>query len=322
MRALVFGGTGQIGRAVAADLARAGWQVDAVTHQRPLSEDALALGIRPISLGPSRAALVSRGYDAVFDPMAFTAADALDLMAEPAGHVTVISTASVYADAEGRGLERTEEGFPHYPDPIHEDQPLVPAGEGYSAGKVAMEAALEGRAAVLRPGAIHGIGSRHPREWWFVKRALDGRVRVPVADAGRSVFHTSSTLGIASLTRHVMEHRLTGAFNAVDPVAPTVAEIAQALGQAMGHRFDLVDHPIGQTPWSAEHPMRLSTARARATGWDGGPPYAACLPDYVAWMVSLRDTWQQDFPVFQHYGHNPFDYAAEDAALAETAPRR
>ena len=89
----------------------------------------------------------------------FTAADAADLMAEPAGHVTVISTASVYADDQGRGLETPEPGVPRYPDPITEDQPMMPPGEGYSAGKVAMEQALAGRAAVLRPGAIHGIGA-------------------------------------------------------------------------------------------------------------------------------------------------------------------
>jgi len=62
--------------------------------------------------------------------------------------------------------------------------------------------------------------------------------------------------------------------------------------------------------------VRLSTARARATGWDGGPDYAACLPAYVAWLVSHADDWQTAFPVFQQYGHNPFDYPAEDAALA------
>lgn len=168
---------------------------------------------------------------------------------------------------------------------------------------------------MLRPGAIHGIGARHPREWWFVKRALDGRIRVPVYDAGRSVFHTSSTLGIATLARHVMERKITRVFNAVDPYAPSVSEIAEVVGQIMGHRFALVDHEIGQTPWSAENPMRLSTAKARATGWDGGPDYATCLPEYVAWMVGHMATWREAFPVFQAYGHDPFDYAAEDAAL-------
>lgn len=314
MRALIWGGGGQIGRAAAMDLARAGWQVDAVTRSN-LPPEVLALGVTALAPTNSRAATVVRGYDAVIDTLAFTAADAADLMAEAAGHVTVVSTASVYADDQGRGFEQGD-SFPHYPDPIHETQALVPPGPGYSAGKVAMEAALAGRAAILRPGAIHGIGARHPREWWFVKRALDGRRAVPVAFGGRSVFHTSSTTGIASLTRHLAERRITGTFNAADPVALSVAEIAAAIGTVMGHRFDLIDHDVGHTPFSVENPVRLSTARARATGWDGGPDYAACLPDYIAWLISNANDWQTAFPVFQRYGQDPFDYKAEDAALA------
>ena len=120
MRALIFGGGGQIGRAVALTLRQAGWQVDAVTRSPHL----LAAGVTP--LPPARrAAHMARGYDAVIDTLAFTAADAADLLAEPAAHLTVISTASVYADAQGRGLETPDLGFPHYPDPIPEDQLLV-----------------------------------------------------------------------------------------------------------------------------------------------------------------------------------------------------
>lgn len=315
MRALIWGGGGQIGRAVALDLARAGWQVDAVTRTA-LAPDLLALGIAALLPTPTRATTVARGYDAVIDTLAFTDADAADLLAEPAGHYTVISTASVYADDQGRGFELRDAGFPQYPDPIDERQALVPPGPGYSAGKVAMEAALGDRAAILRPGAIHGIGARHPREWWFVKRALDGRTVLPLALAGRSVFHTTSTTGIASLTRHLAERRITGPHNVADPVARSVAEIATAIGTVMGHRFDVTDNDIGHTPFSVDHPVRLCTARARATGWDGGPDYSACLPDYIAWLISHRDDWQTAFPVFQHYGHDPFDYAAEDASLA------
>ena len=318
MRALIFGGTGQIGRATALEFARAGWQVDAVTRSRPLAPEVLALGVHPLPAGPNRAALIARGYDAVIDTLAFTAADAADLLAEPAGHLTVISTASVYADAQGRGFERTDDGFPHYPDPIPETQPLVPPGEGYSAGKVALEAALGTRAAILRPGAIHGIGARHPREWYFVKRALDGRHVLPLADGGATTFHTSSTAGIASLTRHLAERNLTGPFNAADPDPHTVAQIAEAIGAQMNHRFDILDHPAGQTPFSVDHTVRLSMAKARATGWDGGPAYRACLPDYIAWMTAHAHDWQTAFPVFQHYGADPFDYAAEDAALEAT----
>jgi nucleoside-diphosphate-sugar epimerase len=272
--------------------------------------------------GESRAALVgARSYDAVIDTLAFGAADAADLLAADAGHFTVISTASVYADAAGRGLETAgEAGFPDYPDRIAEDQARVAAGPGYSAGKVALEDALaraKAPVAVLRPGAVHGIGARHPREWWFVKRALDGRRRVPVLDGGRSVFHTSSTLGIAGLTRHCIARGLTGPFNAADPDPPSVAQIAAHIGGLMGFAFELVPvsaaSGVGHSPWSAARPMRLSNARAVATGWDGGPHYGDCLPDYVAWMVAQAADWQQAFPVFGQYGHDPFDYAGEDA---------
>ena len=42
---------------------------------------------------------------------------------------------------------------------------------------------------VLRPCAIHGLGSRHPREWWFVKRILDRRPDHTSGVWGTSRFH-------------------------------------------------------------------------------------------------------------------------------------
>ena len=72
MDALIFGATGQVGRAVALELAQAGWQVAAVTRGRALAPEALALGVVPVAAGPNRAALVARGYDAVVDTQAFT----------------------------------------------------------------------------------------------------------------------------------------------------------------------------------------------------------------------------------------------------------
>ena len=58
MRALVFGGSGQIGRAVAVDLAQAGWQVDAVVRAgRPLPAEAVSAGWTRPAVAP----LWSRG---------------------------------------------------------------------------------------------------------------------------------------------------------------------------------------------------------------------------------------------------------------------
>lgn len=328
-KALVFGASGQMARALVPMLAAQGWHVDAVTRGGRDLPPALADLARHLPHAESRAATIRAegGYDAVFDPMALTAADAADLLTARAdvGQYCVISTASIYADGQGRSLESAgDTGFPEFPREITENQPTVAAGDGYSSGKVAMEKAFcQAPATILRPGAIYGIGARHPREWWFVKRALDGRKRVPLVDAGQNIFHTSSAIGIASLASFCLNNQNYGVFNAADPQALTVTQIAQSIARAMGHRFTLIpvdDLPeafahVGFTPWSVEHPMRLSTAKARALGWDGGPGYDAGLPEYCAWLAQHATTWQDDFPAFQAYGHDVFDYAAEDRVL-------
>ena len=328
-KALVFGASGQMARALVPMLSAQGWQVDAVTRAgRDLPPD-LSGHARHLPHGDSRADTIRTGggYDAVFDPMALTAADAADLLTARAdvGQYCVISSASVYADARGRSLETAgETGFPEFPREITESQPTVAPGNGYSTGKVAMERALVAApATILRPCAIYGIGARHPREWWFVKRALDGRSRVPLVDAGQNIFHTSSAIGIASLAAFCLQHQHHGIFNAADPQALTVTQIAHAIGKTMDHRFTLIpvdDLPeafghIGFTPWSVENPLRLSSAKARALGWRGGPDYPDALPEYCAWLAQHAATWQDDFPAFQAYGHDVFDYAAEDRVL-------
>ncbi len=321
MRALVFGASGQIGRAVAGAWSAAGWEVIAVSRSR-----AAEIGLPLQAPLETRAATIRAlgPFDAVFDPLVFSAEDAADLLAEPAGHLVVVSTASVYADDQGRGFETDRSrGFPRYPDPIPETQALMPPGAGYSAGKVAMETALEaaGRpVTLLRPAAIHGIGARHPREFWFLKRALDGRRVLPLKAGGATWFHTSSTAGIADFARHAVTQGLAGAFNIADPRAYSTAEIARAVATSVGWSFEIVDpgpreDGVGHSPLSPDHPIRLSLEKARATGWSGGPDYTAGLSAYLHWIRSRAADWPDAFPVFTRYGRDPFDYAAEDAAL-------
>lgn len=330
-KALVFGASGQMARALVPVLAGQGWQVDAVTRGGRGLPDAIAPFAVHVPYLGSRAQTIRAGggYDAVFDPMVLTAAEAADLLAaqDDVGQFCVISTASVYADAAGRSLESAgATGFPRFPRLILETQSTVAAGDGYSAGKVAVEQALAGaQVTILRAGAIHGIGARHPREWWFVKRVLDGRRDVPLVDAGQSIFHTSSAAGIASLAAFCLNGGHLGIYNVADPQALSVAQIAAAIAEALGRKLRLIavdDLPdemshIGFTPWSVEHPLRLCTAKARRLGWDGGPSYDSQLPSLCAWLSQRRATWQTDFPAFQAYGHDPFDYIGEDLALRQ-----
>ena len=56
--------------------------------------------------------------------------------------------------------------------------------------------------------------------------------------------HTSSTIGMASLARHCLARlwlarRLAGTFNAGDPIAHSVSEIAGLIGACMNRPFTL-----------------------------------------------------------------------------------
>ncbi|WP_034816499.1 NAD-dependent epimerase/dehydratase family protein, partial [Ensifer sp. BR816] len=254
--AFIIGGTGQIGLAVAQRLARDRWQIRLVSRSPA-----------PIP-GPwqqvaadreDRAALheaAAGGADLLLDCVAFDVRHADQLLGLQAsvGHIAVISSASVYCDAQGRTLdEASERGFPNYPVPIREDHRTVePGPQTYSTRKAAIERRLLDTAStkvtVLRPCAIHGPCSKHASEWWFVKRLLDGRKRIPLAYGGRSRFQTTSTKAIAEAVIFALSSSRSQALNVVDADAPTVAEIGRAIMGAMGRHAELLGLPDAPYP--------------------------------------------------------------------------
>lgn len=236
-------------------------------------------------------------------------------------------------DAEGRTIDEAREtGFPEFAAAITEEQPVVaPGPASYSTRKVALERALldgaKTPAAILRPCAVHGPGSRAPREWFFVKRLLDGRTRIPLAYKGESRFHTAAAINIAALLETLAGTSLTGIWNIADPETPSVAEIARAIMDTMGRTAELVPlktegYPprAGVTPWSLPHPVICSTQKACRAGYRPESGYAAAVKPLCDWLAASIDTgdWREDLPGLAAYPWNLFDYAAEDAVLAGT----
>lgn len=336
-RALVFGGSGQIGTAVSETLLDAGWQVVAAARSgRPIPPELTGRGLSAVDARekPVAAVLDEIGtpVDALVHPMIFDAKGAHDVLAcsHRFGALVAISTASVYADGQGRSLESAGTiGFPDFGRPVAEGQATVdPAAGGYSSDKVAMELALaEARVPVgiLRPGAVHGPHGRHPREWWFIKRGMDGRKAIPVAYGGESRFHTTSTAAVARLVELCLREPCTVTLNVADVPAPSVAEIAAAISEATGLALPLIpfdgppaeDGRVGGTPWSVPLPFVLDCSKAQALGWQPSD-YARDIARACRWIVETarQGDWREAFPVFTGYGYNPFDYAAEDAFLA------
>jgi nucleoside-diphosphate-sugar epimerase len=240
----MLGGTGQIGRAVAHNLLDQGWRV-VLAHRghRPpppeLPERGANLSVLDREQPGELARVLADGADALIDTIAFTKlhADQLLDVEGSVGAFVVISSARVYRDGAGRTLDGAgQNGFPEMPDPIPETQPTVdPGPTTYSTRKVALERRLLDRAnvpvTVLRACAIHGAGSQHPREWWLVKRILDGRRAIPLAYRGSSRFHTCAAANIAALILTALKVPGTKVLNIADPTAPSVAEIAALIAR-------------------------------------------------------------------------------------------
>ena len=301
-RAFILGGTGQIGHATARRLREASWEV--VVGARTGGD---------VRLDRDEGLDLPGEYDALIDCVAFTPAHAEQLLglAGRVGTLVVVSSAAVYAE----DLSTAE-----LPVPIPESLPTVEPGEGgYAREKRALELALLEQdavpATVVRPCAIHGPHAKsHVRDWYFVKRAQDGRRTVLLAHRGESRFHTTATANLAELIRLACERPGTRALNSGDPEPPSVLEIGRTIARLLEHEFEevLVDGrpEVARNPWAVQHPFLLDMSAAeRELGYRPVATYPEAVEETVGWLVEKR-------PPLEGYMATFFDYDAEDAFLA------
>jgi nucleoside-diphosphate-sugar epimerase len=276
-------------------------------------------------------AAIHGGCDLLIDTIAFDAEHARQLLEvqNDVGQFAAISSASVYCDDEGRTLdEARQNGFPELPDRMTEEQSTVePGPQTYSTRKVSMERELLENATIpttiLRPCAIHGPYSTHPREWWFVKRILDGREFIPIAFGGRSIFQTSAASNIAALVSAIVGSQSHGVFNAADPRPPNVLDIGEAVlanCNSMASLLPVEDHTypavIGATPWSVPKPFTVSDAKGRAIGYRPVGNYSVTVTETCSWLIGQPpEGWKSCFTKLAMYPYDMFDYAAEDRWL-------
>jgi nucleoside-diphosphate-sugar epimerase len=338
-RALVLGGTGAIGRATARRLLAAGWQVDLTARNRSrFPHDIAAAGARFVTSERGEpdqlAAAFGNGADLLVDCVCFTAEDAARLLplARDADSTVMISSKAVYVDRDGNHSNSATK--PRFDGPIPETEPTMAPGsgdymsrEGYGANKVAAEQVLLDSGCpvtVLRPSKIHGPGSRQPREWVFVKRVLDRRPAVFLAQRGAGVDHTTAAANIAALIEVAAESPGARVLNSADPDAPSALEIARTIAGQLGHSWEEVlldDAPadgVGRTPWDAPHPIVLDTTAALELGYVPAGDYAATVAEMVDWLVTAAQGGEGSdlLPASEDEYYAPLlDYAAEDLRL-------
>lgn len=343
-RALVIGGAGQVGRPTVASLLGAGWDVTVAGRR----EDEFPAGVRESRIDRNDDAamdeLLSTGFDVVVDLFAFTPDHARQLTRNRAtiGAVVAVSTAGMYVDPEGRALESIidEASAPRFPAPIPESAATVaPGGGTYARGKRAMELALiesDLPATIIRPATIHGPSSSQPREWFYVRRVLDGRRHVVLGFDGRGAYHPVSTPNLAEMIRLAANRPGTRVLNAGDPGVPDESALVRAVVDAMNADVQVVTVPGAPpvaSPWSLPSPILLDTrAAAEELGYEPVATYRSGIASTVASLLEEVERSvlpaRLEQPPFGEPGigvrlflgdsRRPFDYAAEDLALLST----
>ncbi|HKD94767.1 MAG TPA: NAD(P)-dependent oxidoreductase [Gaiellaceae bacterium] len=328
---MLIGGTGMIGRAAARALARDGWEVVAVSRSGELPEGLAELGVESVVADRAddaqlRAALGS-GADIVYDSVAMNRAhgEQLNSLEGLVGSVVVISTASVYADDQGRAFDGEGGEPPQLPVPIVETQRTAEPGDAtYSTNKAELEQTLlHGPlpSTLIRACAVYGPGAKNPRELYFVKRAVDGRRRVAIAWNGESRFNTVSAENLAELIRLAAAQPGDRLLNGGDTDPPSTLEICRAIGGALDYQFEPVLLPADEfnNPWGvpAGSPLVVSMEAAeRELGYQPVTNYPEGVKETCAWLVAELESgrnWDDSYIAAS------LDYEAEDAALASVA---
>jgi 2'-hydroxyisoflavone reductase len=305
MKLLILGGTVFLGRhLVDAGLARG----HAVTlfnrgqHNAELYPEVEKLrGDRDGGLDVLR----GRRWDVVIDTCGYVprvVRASAELLSGAVERYVFISSISVYPSFRRPGLDETAP-VGTLGDPSVEEV----TGETYGPLKAlceqAAEAALPGRALVIRPGLI--VGPHDPTDrftYWPVRVARGGEVLAPGQPGRHTQFVDARDL--AEWTVRMVEGGRTGTFNATGPAEPLVfGELLDACRAASGgaritwvDEAFLAEHEVG--PW-IELPLWVPESDADTLGFsdvsvaralDAGlsfRPLADTVRDTLAWAMEL-----------------------------------
>ncbi len=214
--------------------------------------------------------------------------------------------------------------------PGHPDTPLAATDE--PIGKIRRIVATERVVFDHHPTAVHlrypmlyGPRQLIPREWPIVRRALDRRPHLVVADGGltlKSAAYVENAAHAVLCAVDAIERRgpaaVAGTYNVTDARTLTVAQIAEIIADELGHRFELISMPPAVAVPARPLLMHPSTSHRVV---DTGPlrrelGYADVVePEEgvrrtARWLVANRPSAGTEGRL-----QDPFDYEAEDALI-------
>ncbi len=322
MRVLVLGGTRFLGPFVVNELLRRGHEV-AVLSRAVAGRDVEAF-VRERYDAPVRCyagdasdptclhdALQSWRPDSLLDMLHHHADHATAVVQVCAGlaHTVHLSCASVYGPRPVCPVdENTETIKPELASPEVAAQ--------LAADAVVLEAVAEKKlsATLLRLPELYGPRDPRCAEWFFARRALDGRERIALPDSGLAICHRGFAQNMAwGIAQALTTPRAVGrVYNLGEEKLYTLAQLAQGVARALDHKWELYSVPghLWRTPYDHTSFLDLRQARAQLRYRDRMIPRDG-LELTLAWLCQhpRGDGWS--WPGIAA----PFDYAREDELI-------
>jgi nucleoside-diphosphate-sugar epimerase len=267
MRTLIVGGTGPSGVALVHELVTAGDDVTILhtgAHEPPLPDSVTHIHSDPREYDSLEGSLSGREFDRAVSTSGRVRHVAKVLAGRISRFVSV-SGLPAYASYSRYPVEPFGGPLPLREDDARtsESAPDRHAAHTAMGERTVMEANDRGdfEAVILRYTMVYGPYSYMPFEWYFVKRALDGRSRlvlesdgltVPQRGYGPNLAHgVVLALGAPSAAGQVI--------NLGDERSLTVRGIAEEVARALNHQWEIVSAPLAMSPCSNPFSMRGNT---------------------------------------------------------------
>jgi nucleoside-diphosphate-sugar epimerase len=332
--ALVIGGTGPTGPAVVRGLAERGYRVT-VLHTGQHEADFGLPDIEHIHQDPHFAQTLERGIEC----------RTFDLVVAQYGRLRVVSdvlagrTARLVAIGGATGIYAGDDderwgglGRPAlFPEttPIYRENTGPDGSEKIGLRMVeAMDRLFEHHdrgdysATYVMYPVNYGPRNPGPYDWTVVRRVLDGRRRLIIADGGVKVESRVFSENAAAAVLLVIDQpdRAAGKkYTVADRYAYTMRQRIEFIARCLGHELELVDMPY-DVAWpchpywrrSREHKLCQSTLIREELGYHELVEPDQGFAQTVSWLVANRP--EPGGEAEQQIG-DPFDYASEDELM-------
>lgn len=328
MKALVIGGTGPTGPAVLKGLRERGFETTILhsgAHEPPeIPPEVEHIHTDAYDPDKVRSALEGRSFDLAIVTYGRLRRNA-EILEGRVGHFISIGGFPGY-----RGYMNAPLFEPAgMPVPTREDGPRVTTpAEDEKGFRIARTEDLlfdaQPEATHLRYPWVYGPRQPAPREWSIVRRVLDGRSSIILADGGLSLSHFGY---VENLARAVLlavdqpEKARGQVYNCGDQEVLTLRQVVETLAQSMGHRFDIVSmpweiawpaRPLVAQPWTTHRIVSTAKIESELGYRDVVSPREA-LAATARWLAENRP---EPGGVEEMVLQDPFDYAAEDLLIA------